>query len=410
MNILKFFTKVTSLTPTEDQSKLLLDLANLDIKQIIASAGRQTGKTLCCAVAVLWWVFERKDSIKILLISAQYSILYYHIKEIFKRCPEFESSIVAQGTYSIVPLRGFETKKGDIISVRGSTDKQVRGIPADIVIIDEACEIKDDIILTAMGNLSGPISKFILISTPHISKSLFVKWASDPKEHGFKLHTWSSETCKWHSKLLLATKKKEFSQSKYAVEVLGRPPTKAERAFFPHKHILKCVVEDLMPEGGEREAGLDFGQVVGKNILTIVEKNKSRRKVLYQKHYRKPLEEVLEEISTTCTRFKVKVIKADSKPPEYQKIVGKKLGGILVVYVDARYHKDRMLGQLQRHIQHHTIEWDRKLLALTLELKKYRKGKRAGDDRVDSLVLAVYEMPYSTKPTPTIHISTVPRG
>ena len=398
MEIIEFFRKVTKLEPTEDQKKLLTDLVDLLIKKMIISAGRQTGKTLCCAVATLWYVFEYNKPIKILLISAQNSILYYHIRNIFNDNIVFSKDIIAQGTYSIIPLRGFETKQGDIVSVRGSTDKQVRGIPADLVIIDEACEIKDDIILTALGNLSGDISKYILISTPHVSKSLFVKWASDPKKHGFKLYTWSSEDCTWHSKELTATKKKEYSPVKYAVEVLGRPPTKEERQFFTGKHINACLVEQLMPEGGLREAGLDFGSVIGKNVLTITEKNKSRRKVLYQKHYRKPLEEVIPDIEQTLKKYKVKIVKADSKPVEYQRVVGKKIGSIPVTYVDARFHKSNMLGQLKRHIQHHTIEIDRKQVDLIKELRKYRTHKIRGDDRVDSLCLSVYELPYSTKP------------
>lgn len=392
-----FFKRITGLTPTPEQEQLMDDLQDLKVKKLIISAGRQSGKTLICAVATLWYCFVYPNSVKILLVSAQESVLYYHIREIFKKNPWMADDIIAKGVYDLVPMRGFETNNGDIVSVRGSTDKQVRGLPADIAFIDEAADIKDDIILTAMGNLSGQISKYILISTPH-KEGLFVSWASEPDKLGFKLNTWSSEGLPWHDPEIDKMKKQSYSKAKYAIEMLGRPPKKSERAFFPKKHLDKCLVRNIMPEGGVREAGLDFGSSVGKNILTISEKNGIRRKVLYQKHFRKPIEEALEEIGKTLTKYKVQIVKADSKPASYKQAIGNKINGVKVAYIDARFHKDNMLGQLQRHIRRHTIEIDRKQVPLILELQKYRKGKRSGDDRVDSLALSIYEYPYSTKP------------
>lgn len=391
MKIIPFFRKVTGLEPTTDQKWLLRALTDPKVKKIIISAGRQTGKTLCCAVATIWWSIESGQSVKILLISAQESVLYFHIREIFKNNPELATHIVKEGQYSIVPMRGYETDTGAIVFVRGSTDKQVRGIPADIVIIDEACEIRDDIILTAMGNLTGKISKYVLLSTPHISDSKFVKWASDPKEHGFELFMWNAENCDWHDPEIMKTKKKEFSKQKYAVEVLGRPPTKAERAFFPLIHLKKCRVVDLQPEGGIREGGLDFGDVVGKTMLTITEKLGVRRKVLFQKYYREPIEECLDDIQQDLERFGVVVVKADPKPPEFKAFIKNKIGSVPVEYVDPQYHKKQMLGQLQRHVMRHTLTYDVKMVELNKQLERYRPHKRSGDDRVDSLAFSIYE-------------------
>jgi hypothetical protein len=104
INIEDYFEYLTGLKPTKDQAELLKTLTDMDNKKIIISAGRQSGKTLTCAVAVLWYVFEYDKPIKVLLISAQENILYFHIREIFKKHPEFTEQIVAQGVYSLVPL------------------------------------------------------------------------------------------------------------------------------------------------------------------------------------------------------------------------------------------------------------------------------------------------------------------
>jgi len=43
------------------------------------------------------------------------------------------------------------------------------------VVIDEADKVKEEIILYAIGNLTGSIAKLIMLSTPDTDTSLFVK-------------------------------------------------------------------------------------------------------------------------------------------------------------------------------------------------------------------------------------------
>lgn len=403
MDILDFFRKVTGLIPTKDQESLLLDLCDISKKKIIISAGRQSGKTLCSAVATLWWVFESGMKVKILLISAQDNILYYHIREIFKNNLQFEPQIVAQGTYSIVPLRGFELTNGNQVFVRGSTDKQVRGIPADIVIIDEAADINNDIVLTALGNLSGNISKICMVSTPHILTSIFVKWASDLKS-GFDIHQWSSEGLPWHDLTIDKLKKKEYAPSKYAIEMLGRVPSITEISFFSKKDIEKCIIENIQPETTEKRiAGLDFGESVGEHVLSIIEQVGVRRRLLFIKAWKKtPIESILPDIQRYCENYKVEIIRADSKPSEYAKIIGDKIGSIPIIYLDMTYHKKAMLGQWRLLIKRHNFQFDAKEIPLKLQIERYRLHKRAGDDLCDSCMMSCYDWKYKPKPKPMV--------
>ena len=391
-NIIKFFEDVTGLTPTEYQKEFLLSLVDINIKKVIASAGRQTGKTLCAAVATLWFVYEYPRPVKILLISAQDSWIYEHIRDIMNNNKDLASEIVAEGVYSIVPLKGFETKKGSRVHVRGSTDKQIRGIGCDIVIIDEACEIKNEILTTALGNLSGDISKYIMISTPH-KDNLFTDIARNPKKYGFKLYTWSAEDCHWHSKELLRSKKKMLSPQKYKVEVLGLPLKREERAFFDRKDIEKCIHSNVLREGkGTLEIGIDWGYGrVNTTCLVMTEKIYSRRKVLLVKTW-KDVGRAIKEIAEIINKYNPNIIKADSMPIEFR--------GKLEVYVKNKIHyipaqrcKEEMLGQLKFKIRSHQLEIDDKEVDLIKELKRYRKGKRSGDNRVDALALSIYESP-----------------
>ena len=151
MEIIEFFKKVTGLTPTKDQEEFLRALVDPARPKIAASCGRQTGKSLCAAVSVLWWVFEHPGVIDVLLMSAMDSYVYDHIEQLFHKNQDLLDEVVVEGVSGLVPLRGFATKKGSRVHVRGSTSKQVRGLGADIEVVDEAEEIPDVLLTTALG-------------------------------------------------------------------------------------------------------------------------------------------------------------------------------------------------------------------------------------------------------------------
>jgi len=201
--------------------KLLRDIILYD--RVLASAGRQSGKTITTAVAANYLAFEYNIPLKILLISAQDNMVYYYVKESFRKYKGYNEQLIGRGRISMVPGRGFETQKGSSMTVKGATERGVAGHPADVVIIDEAPLVHDDVILSAIGCLSGSVAKLALLGTPnHVG--LFTKWLTDPKTE-YKVSHWSSEKLAWHSKALLKTKRTEYSPARWATDVLGRIPT-----------------------------------------------------------------------------------------------------------------------------------------------------------------------------------------
>jgi len=401
MDILEYFKKVTKLEPIPEQVEVLKALADVSVRNLCICAGRGFSKSLLCALAAIWFADEYADQIgrplEILLVSGQ-KRMYWHLNNFFRNNEFLRKKRMKKGVFDEIPVDGFELTNHSIVDTALGTSASIRSHRADVIFVDEACLIRDEIYRQAILPVStGDIAKVVLLSTPS-TNNFFTEIASDPKKHDYVLKQFSAEVAPWQ-KLSNERLKKVLAKSEYATEVLGRPPTKAERAFFASKHIKACTTTNLLPEGGMRMAGLDFGQVRGKNLLTIVEKNKSKFKVLFQKHYRKSIEESLGEIAEELRKHKVAIVKADSRPTEYQQIVGKKLAGTPVHYVDARFHKRQLLGQLQHLIQTHNIQWDKdKHVKLILELRKYRRGKSTGDDYVDSLALATYQFPHKTKP------------
>jgi len=396
ININDFFYEMTGFQPTEDQKQLLTTLVNMDAKKIIISAGRQSGKTLCCVVVMLWFIFKYAGKLNILLISAQKENAFkIHLDNILRNHKELEEKILNSGTYNPTKINGFQSVDGSAVFIRGVTDKQIRGLPADIVIIDEAAEVKNEMILTAMGNLSGEVSKFILLSTPHVKNSLFVEWATD-KKSGFKYHNWSAENLSWHNPEIQKTKKKEFTTEQYSVEVLGVPPTKAERAFFPSKHITACCKPFVEKEGGPNsqiEIGIDWGMVSG-TTLAVVERLGPRVKVLHtQQWVGKAIEFIAPEIRTIIDEWKPILIKADAKPDDYQDYMRARYPKLVIKYINANLdnNKTMLLSQIKRAVEKHLLEISEDKLNIIIQFRKYKRDMRRGDDFVDAIALANYK-------------------
>lgn len=421
LGVIDFFTRVTKLVPTEDQKKLLLMLVDPKYKGILISAGRQTGKTLCCAVATIW-LSLKYDQINILLTSAQDNWLYAHIKDIWNRNQDLRGYVAAEGVFGIVPLKGYETKTGSKVHVRPSTEKGLRGVPADVAFLDEAAEMVEATINTALGNLSGEFNKIILLSTPH-KTGKFTELITDPEKYGFVLFHWSEEGCSWHSKEELARKELMMTPQQYKMEVQGLPLDASERTFFPAKHLEKCTMEvEPIKEGGPKsivEVGIDPG--FNSMVLIVTERIGSiKRKVIFIKEWsKKPIETVAPEIAALLKDFRENsgpgfVVKMDSKPAEYKGWIERfiQVCGIPIHYIDAALmgHKDQMLGQLERKVREHQLIIPSCFVELIVQMKKYRRGMQTGDDYVDALALSCYEpvVPLGSKDHGCIHFPSHP--
>jgi hypothetical protein len=410
------FTEWTGLIPTEDQKKLLREAITQKYHKILISAGRQSGKTLCSAVIVLYLVFYYDKPLKILLISAQDNMIYFHMRSIFRKFPQLQDLLTEKSKLGpeLVPIHGFETLKGSVVNVKNATDRAVMGFPADVVVIDEACKVSNQVMITAMGNLTGEVAKYILLSTPDDDKSNFVVWYGD-NDMGFRVYTWSAVDLIWHDASIEAMKKKTMTPEIYATQVLGRPKTNEERSFFATKNIdEKCLIEgEPKPEGGATarlEVGIDHG--FNYTVYVLTERvNASKRIILFYKVWeKKQFEEVAPEIGALLNIHKPFCIKMDSKPIQDQHII-EKYTRRHIDYIDLSFeekdekgetmrdaagrvinHKNYMIGQLRSKVRNGYLKIFVPIQREVAEqLRKYRPKMSTGDDIVDSLALSCYE-------------------
>jgi hypothetical protein len=394
--IVEYFKMVTKFTPTQEQVEVLEALVDVESKNLCLCCGRGFSKTMLCALASLWFADQYSDSIgrplEILLVSGQMR-MYQHLNNFFRANPNIKARLLQSGVFSEIPEHGFELDNHSIVDTALATSKAIRSHRADIIFVDEACLVKDDVFRQAILPVStGDIAKIVILSTPSEPQGFFIDVLNNPIKYGYTVKHFSAETCPWQT-VSNERLKKTLSPMEYLIEVKAQIPGREERAFFTRKDITKCILSvEPVAEDRERsslEAGIDWGYgSINQTVLTITEKIGIKRKIIRQKVWR---DVDFTDLANSLRGFSG-TIKADSKPPEFKGKLEQCLKGVHIHYLDMLFHKEACITQLQTKVRmHQLIIPDGDFVDLIREMVNYRRGKRAGDNRVDSLAISCYE-------------------
>lgn len=414
-DLVSYFSRITKFTPIESQIEILKAMQDISIENLVLCCGRGYSKSLLCAVTALWYADVYSEEIgrpiQVLLISGQES-LYTNLDNIFHNNKDLRDKLVQSGLIKDIPREGLMLQNRSTIETVLPTNRRIRGNRCDILIIDEVCLIKDEVIKdAALPVVSGDINKVILISTPSVDTSYFIEVITNPEKYNYILKQYSSEIVPWMSKSIQRLKT-TLTPEAYAREVQARIPSKSERSYFSKKMLDKVFIECEAHKEGRPDSWLEIGIDLGYGLpnvtaLTIVEKRRSSNKIkiIYQQTWKRFN---AEEITKVCKEYNAKIVKCDSMPKElfdtlksyYPKLVA----------VESRLYKEDLLTQLQTSIRTGEIIIPKPhFLKLYSELVKYRPHKRSGDNLVDSLAIAVFRIPWEIKETPSgVHFPKKP--
>lgn len=405
LSIIDFFCKVTRLTPTEKQKQLLDGLCNPELMNILISAGRQTGKSLCCAVAAIYLTL--KNRVQICLVSAKENYVYSHIVNIFADNPELKQYIAWEGVSHLIPQTGYELKNGSKVLLLSSSEKGIRGASASILFLDEAELMPSETLSTAYGNLSGEKIKLVVLGTPSSHYSKFNEILKNPDKYSFTLFKWSETDCNWHTKEELTNKKKIMTEDEWKRDVLGEISSSDIKLLWEAEQINNCIKDTVLTEGGRREAGIDGGgtgvQNRDKLALVIGERiGKYKFKVLHSQTWGfSNLSEAPKEIGLLLKLYNAQVVKVDSLPSFWSDLIAEHYDAKKVFPVTFKAYKEEMQGKLSHVIESQGLEIPVAHDDLIQEMKSYKKqGNPHYDDLVDALLLANYwnDVLFPTKP------------
>lgn len=255
------------LTPTQAEA------LRLDARTTVIVAPRQTGKSYSLALLAVWWAFRRPGQ-RVLIVSAGEDASRRLLSTVRSVCssPLLAGSLVDESSSLVVLSNGSEVR-----SVPAS-ERQVRGWSVDLLVLDEAALIADDLILGAAfpTTAARPDARIVLASSPWATDGAFYRLHLDgggASEH-VRTFRWSMRDAPWVSEAMIETLRASLPPARFAAEVEGEFVGAAD-AFFSPFDLRACVADYHLldpgsAEGGSVVVGLDWGRAFDRHAVATL--------------------------------------------------------------------------------------------------------------------------------------------
>ncbi|MHB8566427.1 MAG: phage terminase large subunit [Nitrososphaerales archaeon] len=227
-----FCDAILDFKPFPYQVKMLEDPSN----QIVVCAARRVGKSLVMSAKALWFAFTHPRSSTLIVASTQrQSILMFDKLLEFIAGVDMLQQSVMRKTRTILNF----TNGSRIVALPcGRSGRTLRGETADLIIVDEAAFVPEDVILSVlMPMLATTNGTMILLSTPYDKAHFFFR--------AFNTPNWSKYRFKTSDNPLV---RKEYLETQH--ETLGdrrfRQEYEAEfvddeKTYFPMELLRSCI-------------------------------------------------------------------------------------------------------------------------------------------------------------------------
>jgi Terminase large subunit, T4likevirus-type, N-terminal len=234
----------------------------LETRQTVLISPRQAGKSRSLSVLALWWAFRRPRQMVLVLSAGDVAAarLLRTMRQVAEH-PLLGSSVTDETQHRIILSNGSEIR-----SVPAS-DSQIRGWTVDLLLIDEATWLPEDILLAAAlpTTAARPDAKIVLASTPWSDSGPFWKFATDGEQPG-NLYTrtfrWKLADAWWISPEVIETARATLPPLRFRCEFEGEF-VGASDSYFDHEDLLAAVADfPLRHDGNGMPAtcGLDWGR------------------------------------------------------------------------------------------------------------------------------------------------------
>ena len=224
------------ITPDQWQA----DLLALTALRLLLLCARQTGKTTTTGIIALGTALYKPASLTLILSPSQRQSAEMHrtvmaMHSRLKGAPELKSDSVLRAEFA----------NGSRIIALPGTEKTVRGYAAaDLVIIDEAARVEDDLIAAVRPMLATSNGRLIALTTPAGKRGWFFDaWHGTGDWHRVKV---SVDQCPRISKEFLADELKELGAQRYSEEY-GLEFRDNDEAVFPLAVIQAAFTSEVTP-------------------------------------------------------------------------------------------------------------------------------------------------------------------
>jgi len=259
----KFFKDITGLVPRSFQDDFFKEVQSMESKNIVIVAGRGIGKTLALAVVALWYVLVLSISenrpMKVTILAGsldQAKICFSYIMDFINASTFLQNQLDKEPTQ-----REIIFKDGSWIRPLPASEKTVRGFHPDLLIMDEASQVEDDLIYASLPMTApSPYARNIFSTTPSTGYS----WIENKWEHQIEFKKPNWVFFNWNAESFMSPEaiemyKKAMPEDRYRSEFQGLP-YKREGKVFQLEDLKNCKEEGIKEQDqGEKYAGIDWG-------------------------------------------------------------------------------------------------------------------------------------------------------
>lgn len=295
-------------------------------------AGRRAGKSRLLALLATWTAF-RKPGASVVLISAGETASLRVLADVTTLC---RSRLLA-GSITDELKATVRLSNGSTITSFPASMRQIRGVSADLLVVDEAAFVPRDIWTSALPTIADRVragGKVILASTPWPVSDSWFKEFHDRGRNG------DPNVASWHLPSSvnpnigdeeLADMQGAMNAEEYAREILAEW-TSEQGAYFSAKEIdMACADYQLMPPDEARRrspwdheakapdlkfpavAGVDYGFSPDSNSVTLIsaldDMGCNKRQVFYvswlEAHQRMEYADFVDRMVTIAKGYKV---------------------------------------------------------------------------------------------------------
>lgn len=233
--------------------------------EVIASTGRQVGKTTTGVQILAWYLLHTNYKVGFFLPT------YKQAKKVFQQAVKGFAEIQELFKINRADLEINQIKFGGNVKFFTSENDNCRGFTFDLLIIDEACFIKDEIFAAAISPTiavatSKGHGKTILLSTPKAKNWFFRKVADADSSKTTFFTKFTSEEGGLISHSQIGKYKKQLPEHIFRNEYMGEF-VEGGSGIFKYK---ECLQSQLPENQLGMFAGVDFGIENDHTVLTIL--------------------------------------------------------------------------------------------------------------------------------------------
>jgi phage FluMu gp28-like protein len=281
-----FADVVLGFQPFPYQSMLLRS----ESKRIVACWARQTGKTTTIAVKVIHFAFVNSSKTTLIVSRGlrQSMIMFGVIESLVITHPMLRKSVV-KSTRTLIKFRN----GSQIVALPcGPDGASLRGYTADLVVMDEAAFMPEDVIASVIfPMLATTDGAAIMLSTPWGRDHIFYRSFKNPNY--WSQHVTAAE-CPKISKRFLEEQKLDIGELRYKMEYEAEF-VDDEDSFFRQDLIRECVgdyylIDEEQIRSEDKHHGIfflgaDFGKRVDYSVVVLLKKEEQRVRLVFLKQF-----------------------------------------------------------------------------------------------------------------------------